>query len=466
METLQRAPLREREQLDRWQQAAVIAAASEPHLIAAAPGSGKTPTALTIVADGIAAGRFARALLVAPRAILDTVWPIEANEWAHTQHIRFDEAHRMTGNDRSHLWFEGKGHIVTVTPDVLPRFVEEVAARGILPVEAIVVDESQGFRNADAVRTKALHALAALCRGNILLLSGSPRPNSAIDLWSPGRIVSRGGDFWDQSFPRWRARHFDKVTAFGWKPKPGATKRIEDEIARHAISIRLEDAVDLPPALYSTAPFDHGEDVAGLIEEFMRERTVEIGGVTINGGDDGAYLGKLHQLTNGFVYLDERGTFAKLTDARLDALEEVLEGISSPVMIPIRYKAELAMIVERFPWAIAFVGATPDEERRRIVRDWNLDKIPMLVVSPQAMRHGLNLQHGAAQTIIWFANSWSSESFTQTNARLIRSGQARRVSVIQLVANQGIDRAILGVLARKQSGEAALIAALDVMRRK
>ena len=54
--------------------------------------------------------------------------------------------------------------------------------------------QSQFFKNASASRTAALHALAEHLP--TWLLSGTPTPNGLIDCWSPGRIISAGGEFW------------------------------------------------------------------------------------------------------------------------------------------------------------------------------------------------------------------------------------------------------------------------------
>jgi SNF2 family DNA or RNA helicase len=176
--------------LKTWQQCAVEMLVKHRHmLLGAQPGSGKTITTLTAL-DQIGC----RALLVAPAIILDTVWELEAQRWSHTNHLVFNWAHRLSGRDRSDLWFYGKGDLVTITPDTLIKFLDQVNQRELMPVGQLIVDESQAFKNATAVRTAALHALAE--HVPTWLLSGTPVPNGAVDCWSPGRILSRQGAFW------------------------------------------------------------------------------------------------------------------------------------------------------------------------------------------------------------------------------------------------------------------------------
>jgi superfamily II DNA or RNA helicase len=177
-------------QLRSWQRQAIELLVSNPYyLLAAQPGAGKTITTLSAIER-----LQQRVLLIAPSVILNSVWQQEAQRWAHTKHLTFDLAHQLHGAERAELWFEGTGQIVTATPDTLIKVLNVVHMRHTLPVRQIVVDESQFFKNASAVRTAALHALAEFVP--TWLLSGTPTPNGAIDCWSPGRILSRQGGFW------------------------------------------------------------------------------------------------------------------------------------------------------------------------------------------------------------------------------------------------------------------------------
>lgn len=177
-------------QLRKWQRKTIEILATKPYLLVGAqPGSGKTATVLSALAQ-----KKTRTLLIAPCIILDQVWSQEALAWEHTRHLTFDMAHRLSGNGRSGLWFEGTGDITTCTPDTLAKFLDAVHERKIIPVEQIVVDESQFFKNATAVRTAALHVLSE--HVPTWLLSGTPTPNGTIDCWSPGRILSKQGGFW------------------------------------------------------------------------------------------------------------------------------------------------------------------------------------------------------------------------------------------------------------------------------
>jgi hypothetical protein len=455
--------MKSRDNLYAWQNEAALRAASTSLLIAAAPGAGKTVTTLTAAADGLASGKFRRILLVAPRLILDTVWPVEAALWEHTAHLTFSMAHQCSGARRAGIWFNDPARIVTCTTDTFPSFVEECVRRKSVPVDCIIWDESQALKNPGSARTRAA-LVAAKIVPHVILCSGTPSPNGVIDCWSPGKLTQPAAPFWGDNFHAWRNRHFVKRGPFAWTPKAGATDHITKELAKAALSIKLEDAVDVPEAVFAEHPFEHDSATRRLIGEFLAEGSVIIPDQPFGTGDTkdaGGFLMRLQQLTNGFAYTPDTQIISM---ARAEALREIVENAEGPVLAAIRFKADPVMIKRLIPKAVVYSGDTPLEERRKIIERWNADGIPLLLGAPASMGHGLNLQHGSARTIVWYSGSFSYEQFGQFNARLVRNGQCHVVSIISLISTVGIDRAIQSVIIRKETGEAALMAALGINR--
>jgi SNF2 family DNA or RNA helicase len=62
--------------------------------------------------------------------------------------------------------------------------------------------------------------------------------------------------------------------------------------------------------------------------------------------------------------------------------------------------------------------------------------------------------------VVWFDNSWSLEEEQQANARVHRQGQLRRIVVMKLVAEGTIDEDVIQALARKATGQEALMQAV------
>lgn len=451
-----------RSNLRQWQTAAAkILLDNKNHLLGAQPGSGKTVSTLTAVADTLA-HEPGRVLLVGPEIILETVWPAEAGAWSHTQHLTFDLAHRYSGADRERLWFEGQGDIVTCTLDTLAKFVEAVNRRQRMPVSRIIVDEAHLFKNPTSVRSRVLQALSEILP--TWLLTGTATPNGVIDAWVPGTIASARGAFWEGSFHHWRNKHFAQKTTYTWRPKtPQVEKLIRDELKKHAVAIKLDQSgAGIPEPFYTSYRFKWDDAHFDRIARFEETLAVRLPNGEVRVAEsEGSYLAILRQLTSGLIY-DELGNGTMLTQARMAAAEEVIDGVEGPVLMPIFFKAEALALKHRIKGSRLFVGSTPPSERAQLIADFNADKVPVLICAPAAMATGVNLQHGSAKTIVWHSNGWDAAARNQLNARLIRSGQKNHVSVVTLVADAGLDAAILDAFGRKQSGEAALMDALDI----
>lgn len=273
-----------------------------------------------------------------------------------------------------------------------------------------------------------------------------------------------------KEFFSWRSRNFVQVTEYSWRPRSHSVeKRIRDELAKHAVAIKLEDATKgIPEPLHSLHPFAWDETHRQRIRRFMATSEVELpSGKVRQAHSEGAFLAILRQLTAGLVYAGEGDSRAHLLSSnRMDALQELIEGTQGPVLVAVFYRAEVEALLRRFRGqARAFVGSTPPAERARLITDWNADRIPVLLAAPSAMGHGINLQHGSSRTIAWFTHSFDWAQRAQFNARLVRSGQTKTISIVSLVADAGLDALALRALEAKQDSERAILEALDIRHR-
>lgn len=271
-----------------------------------------------------------------------------------------------------------------------------------------------------------------------------------------------------KEFYTWRKEHFNRVSEYSWRVK---SKEVEAEIraefSKYALAIKLEDAVSgIPEPLHSVYPFGWDKDHYERIDSFIQTNRVALPkGKSRVATNEGSYLAILRQLTSGLAY-DSESLAYELSTSRADALESVIDDVQGPVLVSVFYKAEVVALRRRFgARARAFVGDTPITERSRLIHAWNADEIPILLAAPAAMGHGINLQYGSARTIVWHSHSFDWAQRSQFNARLVRSGQTKTVSIIDLVGDIGIDRAVLTALANKQAGESAIMEALDIRHR-
>jgi SNF2 family DNA or RNA helicase len=80
-------------------------------------------------------------------------------------------------------------------------------------------------------------------------------------------------------------------------------------------------------------------------------------------------------------------------------------------------------------------GDVPAAKRTEIFRQFQKEDDPkVLVIQPQSAAHGVTLT--AANTVVWWGPTSSLETYAQANARVHRSGQDHKCTVVQLQGSQ------------------------------
>lgn len=93
-------------------------------------------------------------------------------------------------------------------------------------------------------------------------------------------------------------------------------------------------------------------------------------------------------------------------------------------------------------------GATPKEERNRLVQAFHKDEVPIFLISLKAGGTGLNLT--AADIVIHYDPWWNVAAQNQATDRAHRIGQDKQVTVFKLIMKQTIEENILKLQESKQ----------------
>ncbi|MEV2911119.1 DEAD/DEAH box helicase, partial [Paenibacillus larvae] len=326
--------------------------------------------------------------------------------------------------------------------------------------DTVVIDEVSSFKNHQSKRFRALRRVRPRIN-RVIGLTGTPAPNSLMDLWAPIYLLDQGErlgktitGFRDRYFiPGERSGHI----VYKWHEKKEAEQRIYEAIKDIAVSMKAEDWLKLPERIDRTVPIRLSEKVAQLYKKLEKELLLEFIDADVVATTAAALSNKLLQMASGAVYDEERGV-KEIHEAKLDALEDILEASQGkPVMVFYNYKHSLERIQQRFPQARTL---RKGKEGVQDITDWNTNKIPLLLLHPKSAGHGLNLQESNCQTVIWFDQIWSLEEFQQANARVYRQGQTRKIVVMQLVAEGTMDEEVVEAIDKKATGQEELMQAV------
>lgn len=418
-------------------------------------GLGKTISTLTAIEE-LMYQRFevSRVLVVAPKRVAMYTWGSEVERWEHTQKLRVV---RVMGSKEQRIRaLEEEGDVFVTNIDNLVWLVKHLGESW--PFDMVVIDESSMFKNANTVRFKTLRRFEPFFRGRLVLLTGTPSPNSLLDLWPQIYLLDRGERL-GRYVTHYRNRYFVAGAGSGhivysYRAKEGSFEEITKRIGDVCVSMRSEDWLELPSLVVRDEVVGLSSDERSKYRAFKRDMVLQYGGEgdeVITASNAAVLSGKLRQWCGGAVY-DENGKVVRVNKAKEERLLEMLEEINSPVLICYEFKHELERLKSLIPEA-----RTIDE--KGVVDAWNRGEVDVLLGQPRAMGHGLNLQKGG-HILIWYTLTWSLELYEQTNARLWRQGQEESVLVYRLCISGSIDERVCKVLGVKGDGQSALMEAV------
>lgn len=415
-------------------------------------GLGKTVITLTAIEE-LVCNRFevSKVLVIAPLRVAEAVWSAERDRWVHLHRLRVSKA---VGGRRERLRaLQQKADIYTINRENVPWLVELFGSRW--PFDMVVIDESSSFKNPQAARFKALRKVLPKIK-RLVELTGTPSPNGLMDLWSQIYLLDKGARL-GCTLGEYRRRWFTPGAGCGhvvyeWRPRPEAAKEIRMKISDICVSMRTEDYLDLPEAIYNRVEINLPENIIAEYKQLERDLILPLKEADIEASTAASLSNKLLQMASGAVYLDD-GSYQEIHEKKLEALSELAESNEyKSILVFYWYRHDLERLQKRFPQARKL-------DRAKDITDWNNGRIRMLLVHPASAGHGLNLQYGG-NVIVWFSLSWSLELYQQANKRLHRSGQQSAVIIHHLIAKGTIDEAVIKALAEKKAGQDGLLEAL------
>lgn len=404
--------------------------------------------------------------MIAPKTVAEDTWSRESAKWDHLSHLRVSKI-LGTAKQRE-AGYHADADIYIINRENVVDLIEKHGPDW--KFDSVVVDESSSFKSSKAKRWRMLKRVTPLCKF-VWLLTGTPNPNSLLDLW-PQLFLLDGGERLGKTLTAYRDKYFTPGARKGhivyeWKPKPGANERIRNQIRDICLSMKAVDwldmpaRVDVPHYVHMTSAerkvYDKFEKskVLPLLDGKLTE-SFEDADHAVVGSTAATLSGKLLQMANGAVY-DDDGNVFHIHDQKLDALEEIVEAAQGePVLVYYNYKHDLDRILKRFPRAESFGAGKGTADT---IRAWNDGEIPILLCHPASVAYGLNMQEGG-HIIVWFGPTWSLELYQQANARLLRQGQTDTVFIHHILTEGTLDQRVVDALEKKDNVQESLLNAL------
>jgi superfamily II DNA or RNA helicase len=420
------------------------------------PGKGKTVVTLTALDTLATCGQLRGALIVAPLRVCSITWPAQVARWAHTSWMRVVN---LRTNDGLEAWLDGTADIYLINSELLPNRLPLMFPKRktfICPVDTLVIDELSLAKNPQSKRFKALHKhLGAIPRR--WGLTGTPIPNNYLDLWMQVRMLDDGRRL-GKTFSGYKDEWFYPADYMGYTYKlvTGAKEQIDRRLADLAL-VMVGDPNDLPASSIIDIPATIPPAARRQYKTMEKEMLAEIADGEIAAPSAGVLVNKLLQLTSGAVYDEDRNVLPVHT-AKLDALRTLLDKHKGePVLILTAFKHESARIIAAIPEARMF--------NELLLGEWQDGHIPVWVADPRSLSHGIDGLQKSCRIAIWCSLTYSHETYVQTNARLIRTGQTAETIIYRIIAPGTIDDAVAEALRDKSDTQSGMLHAVRALQR-
>jgi len=441
-----------------YQRAAIDALLTHTHYgLMLDMGLGKTVITLTAIKALLDDWAVAKVLIIAPKKVADSTWATESQKWDHTKDLRVVKV--MGSEDKRRQALAADADIYIINREMVVWLCEQYKQ---LPFDMLIIDESSNFKNPQAKRFKALKKQRGVF-SRIVLLTGTPAPNTLEDLWAQVYILD-AGERLGRTITAYRSKYFTPAmtnghVVYSYKLRKGADTAIHSKIRDICLSMKKQDVMDeitmQDGYISRVVKVSLTPDEEATYNDMERDFVLALPqDEVISAASAAALSNKLLQLANGSVYTDE-GDVVTIHTRKVDALKEIASREGN-LLVFYNFKHDREAIRAAFPDA---VDLSDDET----LQAWDAGKIKMLLAHPASAGYGLNLQQGG-HVIVWYGMTWSLEQYLQANARLNRQGQTHLVTIYHLLTTGTIDSQVMRALERKEKGQNALLEAIKLRR--
>ena len=342
---------------------------------------------------------------------------------------QLEEQMRMEASERA--------QVIITSYDLLKRDRAAYLGRTF---EYEIIDEAQVIKNAKTQGAKAVKEISANVR---FALTGTPVENRLSELWSifdflmPGFLYSYRKFRERYELPIVKNQDPEALTALRRMTGPFVLRRLKKDVLRELPGkeerIVYSAASGRQQKLYTASALKLKEALAG-------------GAWSGNGKLE--VLSQLMRLRQ--ICCDPALCFEDYTgeSAKLETCVSLIASASAAghkILLFSQFASMLERIQERLLQegisSHLLVGATPKEERSRMVQAFASDEVPVFLISLKAGGTGLNLT--AADIVIHYDPWWNVAAQNQATDRAYRIGQEKPVTVYKLILKDTIEENLL-----------------------
>ena len=428
-------------------------------------GTGKTKVLIDNLAMLYDKGKVDGALIVAPKGVIGTWYnqelPAHLPDHIENVTVLWQSNINKKQKEKLDLLYQSdhRLHILIMNVEAFSTDKGKKYAASFLRCHKSMtaIDESTTIKNPKAKRTKNILEIAKLAPYR-RIMTGSPVTRNPLDLYTQCEFLDpRHLDF--SSYYAFRNRYAEMKTMHisGRSIQVVGGFRHLDELADSlkpfSYRVLKQDCLDLPDKIYMKREVQLTPEQKKLYEQMRKEALATLNGKTVTTMTALTQLMRLHQITCGHFAADD-GTVQEIKNNRLAELLDVLEEIEGKAIIWAHYQHDVRNIYKLLedkygPGSVVhYYGKTLPDQRDYAIKNFKEnDRVRFFVGTPQTGGYGITLVQ--ANTVIYYSNGYDLEKRMQSEDRAHRIGQKKKVTYVDLIAEDTVDNKIVKSLRKK-----------------
>ena len=326
--------------------------------------------------------------------------------------------------------------------------------------DMIICDESHKIKTHNISASKSLHRLGEKTMYR-LILTGTAITNKAIDIFSQYKFLEP--KIFGKSFYTFRNHYFDMVGYGNHTPvlKESMKDELKNKIHSIAFVAKKSECLDLPETTDILRYVELEPYAMNTYKHLVRDSFAELKNSEITVTNVLTKILRLSQLTGGFLGDDEGKKVYQISKAKLNALEDIIDDVTSSgkkLVIMARFIPEIEAIKKLLVKKnLSFSVITGDVKNRADEISRFQNDADVLVFLGQIATAGLGITLTASSTMVFYSLDYSMSNFEQAKARIHRTGQKENCTYIYLIAKNTVDEKVLKALKNKVNLAKSLI---------
>jgi SNF2 family DNA or RNA helicase len=431
-------------------------------------GTGKSFMLINNIALLYDQGRINAALIVAPKGVY--------RNWSRIEIPKHMPAHVVY---RMALWSstprkaekEALDRLFEVSEDlkILLMNIEafstkkgtDFAKRFLLGHDALMaIDESTTIKTPTSSRSKNTEKTGKGARYR-RILTGSPVTKSPLDLYQQCEFLSPQC-LNMHSYYGFQARYAVTVerqlATHSFKQIVGYRRleELKEKLDRFSFRVKKEECFDLPDKVFLRREVELTEEQKRAYDQMVQMALATFKGGMTTTSNALTQIMRLQQIVCGHVTLDN-GEVVSIRSNRVEEMLATIEELDGKIIIWANFRHNIEEIKLALQKAYGmnsvatYFGDTPSEERANIVDKFQDENDPLRFFVGQPRTGGYGLTLTVSHTMIYFSNGYDLEVRIQSEARIDRYGQTKKMTYIDLLSPNTVDEKIVEALQKKMN---------------